>query len=184
MTKSERRIRESFLALLDEQGFYSIRVSMILERADVSRATFYSIYEDKYQLLQTLEDELLAGLEAIMVRIRTGGRNVLVCDEPTNPVFLEYFNYVKEHQQLWRLFMTGKGDSNFSDKLSHFFYDRISGTQVQWEADPEIPADHSAVLVSWAYVALFSYWITTGMKDTPETMAHTLTVFWNRFMKW
>ena len=75
MTKSERRIRESFLALLDEQGFYSIRVSMILERADVSRATFYSIYEDKYQLLQTLEDELLAGLEAIMVRIRTGGRN-------------------------------------------------------------------------------------------------------------
>ena len=189
--KSKRRIRAAFIDLLEEKGFYQVRVGDILERADVSRATFYTYYEDKYQLIRELRDELLSGLGAIMVQFRQGGRAGALSggeDErnAVNPVFVEYFRYVQENRRLWAIFMTGKGDSSFTETLSEYIYDHILVTQNQWtnEKDPEIPPEHSARLCSWAYVGLFSYWISTEMKETPEIMAKTLTVFWRRFLNW
>lgn len=186
MTKSEHRIRTALIDLMEEKGFYNIKVADILERADVSRSTFYTIYEDKYQLIRIIQAELLNGLGEIMNRVRSGGRQALLVseDSQTNPVFIEYFQYVKTNERLWRLFFIGKGESDFSDQLSHFFYRKILETQTQWEPDPAIPIKHTTVLCSWAYVALFSYWTTTGMKESSEEMARTLTVFWDRFMHW
>lgn len=186
MTKSERRIRTAFIDLMEERGFYHIKVSEILERADVSRATFYANYEDKFHLVRTLRDELFDGLAKIIKQVRSGGRESFLRSDKSsvNPAFVEYFRYVKQNERLWRIFITGKGESDFSEQLSRFFYRKISETQDIWEVDPELPKEHAAVLCSWAYVALFSYWVTTGMKETPEEMAQTLAVFWHRFMSW
>lgn len=186
LSKSDRRIRAAFIDLLEEKGFYHIKVSEILERADVSRATFYGNYEDKYQLIRCIQTDLFNGLGEIMDQVRNSGRQALLVPDGSkeNPIFVEYFKYVKKNERLWRLFISGKGETDFSEQLSHFFYRKISKTQTQWEEDPEIPREHSAVLGAWSYVALFSYWITTGMKETPEEMAQTLTAFWNRFLRW
>jgi len=49
--KAEERIFEAFIALLKKEDFESISVKKLLIDADVSKATFYRIYEDKYDLL-------------------------------------------------------------------------------------------------------------------------------------
>lgn len=189
--KSVRRIRAAFLELLEEKGFYQVRVGDILARADVSRATFYTYYEDKYQLIRELREELLSGLGEIMEQFRQEGRAGILAGDKSdrnavNPIFVEYFRYVQKNERLWRIFITGKGEVNFTDILSRYIYDHILVTQNLWtgEKDPEIPSEHSALLCSWAYAGLFSYWITTDMKETPEEMAMTLTVFWRRFLNW
>ena len=52
-------IRESFIQLLKEQPVSKITVTKICEIAEINRATFYKYYEDAFDLLQKLEQELL-----------------------------------------------------------------------------------------------------------------------------
>ena len=187
LTKSECRIRAAFIDLLETKGFYQTRVSDILSKADVSRSTFYSYYEDKYQLLHNLQNELFEGLANIARRIRSEQFSSLADNQgECNPLFAEYFCYVRDNERLWNIFITGQGGSNFPDQMSRFLFQQMIDTQKAWSngKDPEIPDVHSGVLCSWAYVALITYWLTTGKKETPEEMGKTLTVFWRRYLHW
>ena len=49
--KAEERIFNAFIALLKKEDFDSISVKELLIDADVSKSTFYRLYEDKYDLL-------------------------------------------------------------------------------------------------------------------------------------
>lgn len=52
-------IKEEFLKLLDERSFNSITISMIAERCEINRNTFYYHYEDIYSLVkEILDDEI------------------------------------------------------------------------------------------------------------------------------
>lgn len=57
--KTRSNIRSQFLALLEEHEFRSITVSMLIERCQINRSTFYRNYEDKYALAQAIAGELL-----------------------------------------------------------------------------------------------------------------------------
>lgn len=52
-------IKEEFLKLLEERSFNSITISMISERCEINRNTFYYHYEDIYSLVkEILQDEI------------------------------------------------------------------------------------------------------------------------------
>ena len=57
-----RAIHEAFYALMKEKDFEKISVKDIADRAMISRNTFYLHYNDKYDLLNKLCDELLSSL--------------------------------------------------------------------------------------------------------------------------
>ncbi len=39
--RTDRRIRETFLQLIDEVGFDAVTIKLLTERAEVNRGTFY-----------------------------------------------------------------------------------------------------------------------------------------------
>ena len=55
--KSKKFIEEAYVALLLQKDFKKITVIDIIEQGEVSRATFYKNYEDKYK------DEILDEIE-------------------------------------------------------------------------------------------------------------------------
>ena len=52
-------IKEVFLGLLQKKPIDKITVTELCERAGINRATFYSHYNDCYDLLRSMEDEFL-----------------------------------------------------------------------------------------------------------------------------
>ena len=54
VVKTVNNIESTFIALLEEQGFASITVQDILDRALINRKTFYRYYRDKYDLAETV----------------------------------------------------------------------------------------------------------------------------------
>lgn len=60
--RTQKAIKESFFALIEEKDFEHISVKDITERAMISRNTFYLHYEDKYDLLNKICDELMRKL--------------------------------------------------------------------------------------------------------------------------
>ncbi|MDO5521867.1 MAG: TetR/AcrR family transcriptional regulator [bacterium] len=57
--KTKRNIEDTFLKLLDTTSFEKITVRLILEKALISKGTFYSHYMDKYDLAQKVIDGYL-----------------------------------------------------------------------------------------------------------------------------
>lgn len=52
------RIIDAYLHLMETTDFDKIAVSSIVEKADVTRSTFYSYFTDIYDLLEYVEDEI------------------------------------------------------------------------------------------------------------------------------
>ena len=57
--KTCSNIRREFLSLLQQYEFRAITVSMIIERCQINRSTFYRNYEDKYALTDAIVQDLL-----------------------------------------------------------------------------------------------------------------------------
>lgn len=80
------------------------------------------------------------------------------------------------------MFFDGKGEADFSLRLSKCVYAHIMGTIKAWkdEVNPVIPPEHNAIIAAWAYVGLFLYWLETSCMESPEEMGITLAAFWKK----
>lgn len=56
--KTRKNTEISFIYLLNQKDFYKITVQDILDTALINRSTFYKHYSDKYQLAETLCNEV------------------------------------------------------------------------------------------------------------------------------
>ena len=50
--KTRKNLKATLVALMSEQPFEKINIKMLCDRASTSRVTFYTYYDDKYDLLQ------------------------------------------------------------------------------------------------------------------------------------
>jgi len=57
--KTKKNIRQSFFQLLQKKEFKDITVQNILDLALINRTTFYTHYNDKYDLAEQLSEEFL-----------------------------------------------------------------------------------------------------------------------------
>ncbi len=62
--RTQKAIKGSFFALLEEKDFEKISVRDLTDKAMISRNTFYLHYCDKYDLLNSICDELMKSLYA------------------------------------------------------------------------------------------------------------------------
>ena len=65
--KSKKAIQKAFAELLSEKNdINKITVKEIVERADISKSTFYSHYEDIYSVSEEFEDEITSLLNSLL----------------------------------------------------------------------------------------------------------------------
>lgn len=188
LTRVDRLIRDAFADLLEEQDFMSIKVSEIIRRAGVSRSAFYAHYEDKFALINQIEQELFDGFRARMREVRRQGleyQRKFDEEQVTGELETAYFKYIAQEYRWWKLFMTGRGKSDFVQRFTHVIYDQFSGTAEEWNEpnDRIIPLSVGLTMNAWVYVGTISFWIETGMKHTPEEMGRFLAVYWHRYKR-
>ncbi len=63
---TRQMIKEAFLSLLKEKPVNKITVKELCELAQLNRATFYAHYKDCFDLMESIENELLAAFETAL----------------------------------------------------------------------------------------------------------------------
>lgn len=66
--KTKQLIKNTFSKLLDEKEFEKITISEIANNAMISKGTFYYHYEDKYDFVQKLIDEMIEEYKEHMIK--------------------------------------------------------------------------------------------------------------------
>ena len=60
---TQQQLQDSLIDLLEEESFDKITIKQIVDQCHLNRSTFYRYYEDKYDLLQQIEEKLLGEMD-------------------------------------------------------------------------------------------------------------------------
>ena len=109
-SKTSKIILESFNKLIVENDFHKITVDMIMKAAEVSRATFYRHFKDKYDVMNANFKNLLD----FYVSPQKSSNYRDLC--------FHLFEYGLEHLQVFKKAMESTGFNSFSNFIYEYSY--------------------------------------------------------------
>lgn len=140
--RTQKLLREALIALIEERGFDATTVGEIAERAMVSRAAFYRHYQDKYDLVENIFEEMVA---EVMREIDPLRRSVIdrLNAQPSADLWGEFFEQAPEarttpeawvkmfehfahYERLYRALLGKKGSSWFVTRMRTFIAEMLS----------------------------------------------------------
>jgi|SRR5215467_8771226 len=194
--RTQKLLREALIALIEERNFDVITVGEIAERAMVSRAAFYRYYQDKYDLVEKIFEEMIATVVRDIDPLRHTVINRFNAQSPVKPwaelfgntpeaqrtpePFVKMFDHFAQHERLYRALLGKKGSSWFVTKMRASLTETLSerllalayalGSRQIAEsrvfADGFVPALLAAQLVD-----AITWWLEQGRPYTPEQIA-------------
>src|SRR5688572_22406638 len=156
---------DALIALMQEKPFETITVQDVLDRAHVSRSTFYTHYSDKDDLLMSDAEEFF---EALSMALSAHG-------DKSDRVFpmREFCAHLSDVQPFFKaLVKSGKFQENMELARGHFargIERRLSelprGKSIPASELPAIAFTHAGALLS-----LLTWWLDKGMREPPDKM--------------
>ena len=170
--KTDARVRrtrdalgDALIALMQEKPFDTITVQEVLDRAHVSRSTFYSHYSDKDDLLMSDAEEFF---EALSMALSAH-------DDKSDRVFpvKEFFTHLADVQPFYKaLVKSGKFQENMELARGHFARG-IERRLAELPRARSLPANELpaiAYLHAGALLSLLAWWLDRGMREPPSQM--------------
>ena len=150
---------EQFCKLYQHLPIEKVTVKDISAHAGVSRVTFYNYFSDPYQLLDELEDELIA---AILSNARTAMERGFDLESFTS-IFIKVF---EENNERVKLLFLGSHADAFANKAKNAFIDMMKPLFIDYETDPLVR--YAVEYHVAGMVALFQRWLGQNDVDTEE----------------
>lgn len=128
--KTKKSIYRAFFKLLNEKGFEKISVKDISDEAVISRNTFYLHYEDKYDLMDKLCDEMVTALfENVNKKIENYAELSLnVTVSSITKVLMLANEVISENEEMYTIMLKNDNSYIFKNKLRkklHFYLSPI-----------------------------------------------------------
>lgn len=176
---TKKNIKKAFIKLIAKKGLDKLTVSDISREAGINRGTFYLHYLDKYNLMESLETEIIQDLEAIMLRNAEP-------EHPDNPIELLPYNvicsaltYVKHDFAFIQALLGEGGDSKFADRvkgvINEMIESKIKESKILHFSKKELPEDYAKEILLSSIVAVILLWIKKGAAEAPEEIAGMIT---------
>lgn len=160
--RSRKLIREAFIDLLQEKNFDKITVTDIITRADINRGTFYAHYQDKKEIIEQIENEIIAKTREFLGEFRYDNffKNPL-------PLLLKITKWLEDDLDFYRILINTRGSGQFLEKLKEVFVKLI-------ETDTDIPERIKkspqflihAHFIAGGIINLYQVWLR-GEMDNP-----------------
>lgn len=177
-TETKSEIKRVFTELVREKGFDALTVSDIARNAGINRGTFYLHYVDKYDLMEQLEDEVIADLTAIL--LKDVERNL---DNPIELIpyqaILDALYYVKGDFAFVAALAGSGGDPKFLERfkqiLAQMVGDKIKQSDTLKLSMKGLPEDYAKEILLSSITAIIMLWISKGGIDSPEKIAEMVS---------
>lgn len=174
--KTHLAIDDAFTTLIKEKNFDNITVKDISEKAMVNRGTFYMHYEDKYDLLEHYEEELLAGLSKNMIDNIEDSHKLTI--DMTRQIAKETFEYVNSHHEKIIALFNNPGIKRFEDKIAEYMagYYREKVAKVLDAEQVKVDIEYLIAYVTGAHISLMKRWLQNNRQESIQEVAQIIEV--------
>lgn len=116
--KTRKLIRQTFAELINEKhSIENITVTELAERADITRSTFYTHYENIYQVAAEFREEIFDTFF---------GDNLISAECSINDFFDQVTIFLKEHQDIYKMLASANDIPDFTNHLKHHLYRNLT----------------------------------------------------------
>lgn len=186
LDRRTRRTREALLralvGLLQEKPLNSIKVTELTERADVNRATFYTHYQDIFDMFEQLENDLTQTcrnmVEAHGEEIAQGDYDGLIAD---------IYQFFADNESLFDIVFPSTNDSTFFSSLIEVIREActknagVHATVTDQLKRSGLPASsakracetvcqYQFYYIAGGVVSILRKWMRSGRKESVEQM--------------
>lgn len=176
IVKTRDDIRNAFISLLKEKSFDEITVKDIAEKANINRATFYKHYEDKYDLISYLEEEIIERIKQIIEASSPMNLTLAIQEQPAYQTIVNIYHYINEERDLIEVLISPNGNQTFlthmefllEQMLMNLFKNQITTKQ------SKLKLELIVVYLASAHLGVIKHWLIKKLPYTPEDMAMML----------
>ncbi|WP_242219747.1 TetR/AcrR family transcriptional regulator [Bacillus cereus group sp. BfR-BA-01380] len=172
--RTRQAIRDALISLIHEKGFDSITVQDIAEKATVNRATFYSHYYDKYDLLDKSTEEMLATFADILKPKELDKSEFKLTLDTPHPVFLSLFSHIAENAFFYQVMLGENGIPKFSSRMMKAIQTNLLLSLSISQPNEDklvVPRDILISYVTGAHLGMIISWLKQNMPYSPHYMA-------------
>jgi AcrR family transcriptional regulator len=166
--RSQKFLKEALIDLIEEQGFDTLSVEKITERAMVSRATFYRLYQDKYDLVEKIDAEAMQMLFDAVSESSA---------EHPPQIWTRFFEHIAEYERLYRALLGRKGSPWFVLKMRASLvelikeYEQHPALQGAAHAREPLLSDYVRDVLATLMVETITWWLEKNRPYAPKEMA-------------
>lgn len=155
-------IRESLLKLLAKKNIQKITVKEICDLAEINRATFYTHYQDAFDLLEQIENEIFEELSSLLTQETDPSR-----------ITEEIFMITKKNIDLCRVLFSENVDRMFLRRIMEVAREKaISGWQHHYPQATTQQLDFLYTYLTSGSTAVIEQWVRTGMQEPPPALGN------------
>lgn len=115
--KSRKAIFDACVELVQKKEFENITINEIVESADLNRGTFYLHFADKYDMMNSFENEMIEKIEHVIVNNWPEQQSNQLFIQSRYDTILEILTCLEENKELLQLLLKSSHNSSFQAKL-------------------------------------------------------------------
>jgi AcrR family transcriptional regulator len=166
--RTQQLLRGALFSLIQEKGFEALSVQDIIDRANVGRATFYTHFDNKQDLLVSGFDDLRASLKERQREARARGASV---EERVFAFSQEMFAHANDHREIFQA-MVGKESGAAIQRLLHkLLVDLVRDdvkAAVPRNDDGSVPTEALVQFIGGGLFGLLMWWLDGKMRLSVE----------------
>ena len=153
-------MKESLLELMKRKTFADISVRDVTDEADMNRATFYLHYTGTAELLESVEEDLLEELQALVDAHMQESVEV----GSVAPVFEPVLDFLVEHRETCAVLFASSEASGFFQSLQRLVHENGAPLVKTWfhPEDPRL-TDYLLNFLAWGFIGLLTEWFEKDM---------------------
>ncbi len=158
--RSRKLLKESLLELMRQKAFSEISVRDVTDAADMNRGTFYLHYSGTAELLRSLEEDLLAELQALV----DAHMQETVAVGSVAPVFEPVLDFAVEHRETCAVLFASSEASGFFQSIQQLVHENGTPLVRSWfhPVDPRL-TDYLLNFLAWGFIGLLAEWFEKDM---------------------
>ncbi|MGI5453542.1 TetR/AcrR family transcriptional regulator [Streptomyces sp. CA-249302] len=178
--RTRATLQHALIGLVEERDLSQISVADVVDRAEVSRSTFYDHYRDVHELAEAACTSMIDDLIGVVVALAPIRPTPSGPPEDPDPTLTAFFAHFAEHAGLYRSLLGPTGSARVIEhvRLRTTVAAHSSGRlPAMDEASPPDTSDTSgnphdvpAAFVAGALLGVATDWLLRGCPGTPTEM--------------
>ena len=171
--RTKQLIQKSFVQISENKSFEAITIGDIAKTAQINRGTFYLHFQDKFDLLDQIEQQLFRDIGNHIDELQFHYLSTHTFEKGQEQFAATLFSSIKKHLPLLKIFLSNHGRAGFHIRFRDAFSEKVRLHLENNEiinASLKAPIDYFLSFITSAFLGLIEQWVQNGLDKTTEEM--------------
>lgn len=173
--KTKQLIQKSLIQILEKKSFESITIGDITKHAQINRGTFYLHFQDKFDLLEHIEQQLFTDLGKHIDELQSSYSSTHTFEKRQEHLATSLFSFIEMHSPILKIFLSDHGRAGFHIRLRDAFSEKVRLNLEKNESinvNLNVPMEYFLSFITSAFLGLIEQWVQNGLDKTPQEMTN------------